>query len=66
MFMACSQALKNWEELQIALREMTEEQCWKLLKQETNGKDRLQYKMRIYGRANTLRCERERRELAAR
>jgi hypothetical protein len=57
------QALLNWGNLQAALREMTEAQCWALLDEEKSGKRRIQFLLRIYGRANTLRCERERRGL---
>jgi len=55
--------LKTWTDLQEALRTMTEEECWKLLKQEQNGKCRKQFLLRIYGRANRLRIIRERNAL---
>jgi hypothetical protein len=58
-----SPALANWGALQEALREVSEEECWRLLAEEKAGKNRVQFLLRIYGRANRLRTERERREL---
>lgn len=60
-------ALANWNSLNEKLQstKTTEEDCWKLLKSERAGPRRLQFMLRIYGRANKLRTERERKEIAA-
>jgi hypothetical protein len=62
--MDVQQALTNWRSLTDALAEATEEQCKQLLDAERDGAARLTFIQRIYGRYNTLRDERERRELA--
>ena len=56
-------ALASWLALNAFLKSATEPQCWELLKEERTGKKRLNYLIRIYGKANRLRSERERREL---
>jgi hypothetical protein len=56
--------LDNWGKLNEFLKQATEEQCTELLKLEKKGKKRLQFKLRIYGRLNKMRTERERNELA--
>lgn len=58
-----SPALASWPALQDALKKTTEENAWALLKEEQGSKRRVQYLLRIYGRANKLRTERERRAL---
>jgi hypothetical protein len=58
-----SSALSNWPALQEALKRLDETECWALLQEEKKGKRRLQFLLRIYGRANRLRCERERRDI---
>jgi hypothetical protein len=55
--------LANWGALQEALKEIDEDNCWKLLREERSGKRRMQFLLRIHGRANKLRVERERYEL---
>lgn len=58
--------LTNWNTLANAgnkLNELSEEACWQLLALEKAGKNRLQFLLRIYGRANKLRTQRERQEL---
>ncbi len=54
---------QTWLELQESLKVATEEDCQTLLKQEKKGRQRVQYLLRIYGRFNVLRTERERSEL---
>lgn len=56
-------ALSNWKSLNDFLRNATEQQCTELLKQEKKGKARVQFLIRIHGRFNVLRAERERGEL---
>lgn len=56
-------ALATWPNLQASLSEASEEDCRKMLVMEREGKQRLQFLLRIYGRFNRLRAERERREL---
>lgn len=55
--------LENWAGLNAQLGELTEEECWHLLALEKTGLKRLQFLLRIYGRANKLRTQRERQEL---
>lgn len=57
-------ALAKWLELNKYLKTATEQQCSALLDEELCGKSRLQFILRIYGRFNSLRTRRERRELA--
>ncbi len=56
--------LENWGKLNEFLKVATEEQCEKLLLMEKLGAQRLQFKLRIYGKLNKLRTTRERNELA--
>lgn len=60
------EALQNWESLNNALRDssLTEKQGWDLLEKERKGQRRLAFMLRIYGRANKMRTERERKEIA--
>lgn len=51
-----------WLEFLEALKGLTEEECWTQLALEKSGKNRLGYLQRLYGRANLLRAQRERRE----
>jgi hypothetical protein len=53
----------TWLQLQDKLAKATEKQCMVLLKEEQDGKKRVQYLLRIYGRFNVLRTTRERSEL---
>ena len=55
--------LLNWATLNEDLHYLTEVECWALLKAEQKGKKRLQFLLRIYGRANRMRTQRERNEL---
>ena len=56
--------LQNWRLLNETLKVATEEQCWELFQLEQNGKHRVQFLIRIYGRYNKLRTTRERNNLA--
>jgi hypothetical protein len=56
-------ALSNWKSLNDFLRNATEQDCIDLLRQERKGKARVQFLIRIHGRFNVLRAERERGEL---
>lgn len=53
----------TWDELNAKLRTVDEKECERLLRAERAGKARTQYLLRIYGRFNVLRTERERREM---
>ena len=55
--------LSSWVVMNEALKTIDEKECWKLLEQEKKGQQRAQFMLRIHGRANKLRAERERREL---
>lgn len=55
--------LSSWVNMNEALKTLTEDKCWKLLEEEKAGQKRAQFMLRIHGRANKLRAERERREL---
>lgn len=57
--------LENWQALNEGIKELTEEQVEKLLTQERNGLRRTQFLLRLYGRYNTLRTVRERKEILA-
>lgn len=57
------QALLNWTTLNAALKEIDEKKCRQLLEREKTNKRRVAFLMRIYGKFNQLRCDRERREL---
>jgi hypothetical protein len=56
-------ALANWTALNTALRTATEDECAALLRQERKAGNRIQYLLRIHGRYNRLRSDRERREI---
>lgn len=56
-------ALGSWLALNKFLRTAKETQCNILLEFERKGKRRINYMLRIYGRYNVLRSDRERREL---
>lgn len=55
--------LSSWVAMNEALKTLSEKDCWKLLESEKKGSKRAQFLLRIHGRANKLRAERERREL---
>lgn len=55
--------LETWKALNKKLENATEKECWDLLKKEKDGKNRPQFKLRIFGRANKMRTERERKEI---
>lgn len=55
--------LSSWVAMNEALKTLSEKDCWKLLENEKKGQKRAQFLLRIHGRANKLRAERERREL---
>ena len=57
------EALKNWASLNAALPNLSETQCWDLLDKEKSGAKRIQFLLRLYGRANKLRGRRERKYL---
>ena len=52
----------DWAGFLRAVNETPEEVCWEALALEKKGKNRFQYLQRLYGRANSLRTRRERRE----
>ena len=58
-----AKVLANWADLNANLGGCDESQCWALLAAEKQGKARIQFLLRIYGRANKLRTQRERQEL---
>jgi hypothetical protein len=55
--------LDSWDSLNKALKKIKEDPAWALLKEEKAGRKRPQFLLRIYGRANLLRSQRERKEL---
>lgn len=55
--------LRSWEALNTWLRSAKEEQCRQLLHVEKSSKRRSAFLLRIFGKYNRLRTERERREL---
>lgn len=55
--------LGNWMSLLTALPKMDEDTAWRLLKEEQEGEGRKTFIDRLYGRANQLREQRERKEL---
>lgn len=57
------QARSTWAEVLEVLRNGTEEECWELLEKEKSTHRRIPFMMRIFGRANDMRAERERSEL---
>lgn len=57
--------LDNWQVLNKYISKITEEQAWALLNNERADKKRPQFLLRLYGRYNTMRTQRERSELLA-
>lgn len=57
--------LENWANLNNMIMTMTEQELKVLLAAEKDGQNRTQFLLRLYGRYNTLRTVRERRELVA-
>lgn len=57
--------LENWAALNASLMDLSEEQVETLLNEERSGQKRPAFLLRLYGRFNTLRTQRERRELLA-
>ncbi len=55
--------LYTWRSLNVVLEKLDEEAAWDLLRQEVEGPARVQLLLRLYGRANKLRAQRERREV---
>lgn len=55
--------LKNWATLNAVLQDLSEKECEELLTNERNGQRRLQFLLRLYGRYNKLRSQRERNTL---
>lgn len=55
--------LDNWKALNTRIKTISEEECEQLLTLERQGEARPQFILRIYGRYNTLRTLRERKEL---
>lgn len=53
----------TWAETVRLLKKADEKLCWKMLKEEREGANRPMFLLRIYGKANRLRTERERKEL---
>lgn len=58
-----SDSLRTWAELLEGLKTANEKECWALLDKEKKGKRRIQFMLRIYGRANRMRTDREHKEL---
>ncbi len=59
-------ALASWEALNTFLRSANERSCRDLLLAERKGRNRMVYKLRIFGKYNKLRAARERQELVTR
>lgn len=57
--------LENWKTLNDNIKQLSEEEIEQLLKLERKGERRTQFLLRLYGRYNTLRCVRERKEILA-
>lgn len=55
----------TWASLNEELKGASEEQCWKMLEAEKTGQRRVQFLLRIFGRAHKLRGIRERSALLA-
>lgn len=55
--------LDNWIGLNKGLKQLNEEEAKELLEVERKGQKRQSYLLRIYGRYNTLRTKRERKQL---
>lgn len=60
-----TEILDNWKALNEGLKQLAEDEAYRLLQVERSDKKRLQFLLRLYGRFNTLRTIRERAELAA-
>lgn len=58
-----SSELESWDALNKGLKKIKEEAAWALLKEEQAGRKRPQFMLRIFGRANVLRTQRERKAL---
>lgn len=63
MVFQLDQLLLNWTTLNDALRNIGEKKCRQLLDREKSNRRRVAFLLRIYGKYNQLRCDRERREL---
>lgn len=57
--------LESWKSLNDNIKDLDEDQVKELLDKEREGKKRTQFLLRLYGRYNTLRTIRERKELLA-
>jgi hypothetical protein len=57
--------LKSWEALNTGLKDLKEDEVRELLAIEKAGRARHSFLIRIYGRLNTLRTERERKQLTS-
>ena len=57
-----SPAIATWRTLNRVLRQLTEAQAHALLQEERAGQARIQIMLRLHGRMNKLRVQRERRE----
>lgn len=57
------QALEGWEACNTFLRSATEEEAETLLHHERRGKQRVQYMLRMHGRFNRERAQRERLDI---
>lgn len=61
--MDTDEPLRTWAGLNEHINTLDEAECWALLAAEKKGKRRVSFMLRIYGRANRLRTESERKEL---
>ncbi len=52
-----------WAKLVKSLKEFNEATCWKLLEAEAAGRKRQAHLLSLYGRANSLRTARQRKQL---
>ena len=57
--------LDTWKSLNDGIQDLEEEQVKALLEYERDNLKRIQFLLRIYGRYNTLRTIRERKELVS-
>jgi len=57
---ALQDILANWNKMSNALKDLTEEQCYALIRLEQEGKNRVHMLNRIHARYTKLRSERER------
>ena len=58
-----AQLLNSWQILNKTIGKLTEEECAQLLELEKAGKRRAGFLMRLHGRFNVLRTQRERESL---